>query len=332
MKKVLFLLIVLTIILVGCNSNVKDNENYEYYSYKGYFFDFNVVEKISKKDQINTVLNRINNLTDEVTRKLTSYDDDYFAEKDLIIVYFPLGSGSITSDIEQFKISNTIDISIKLNIPEVGTTDMSGYIYFIETEKSSNEIKVYINDSKNKKELENCEFNKTYKVIDVSSNDGICQVVELKSINGKQKYKTTLCYKNHIWFEENEFYKFTFSSKSNTQYENTIENLLKYFNIVRIEKTEEIVNEPICSGKNERYELITDLNSCINCYKKLYEFEDGTRVYTSCLNIKYKTKNMEISIQEALDKKLLTLSDLIDVQYLKIVEPNEDKPLSCFDD
>lgn len=83
--------------------------------------------------------------------------------------------------------------------------------------------------------------------------------------------------------------------------------------------------------KNEEYELIVDTNWCLNCYKKVYEFKDGTTIYSSCTKITYKTDSIEISIQEALDKKLLTLSDLEKEKGLMIFKSNEDKPLSCSD-
>ena len=31
--------------------------------------------------------------------------------------------------------------------------------------------------------------------------------------------------------------------------------------------------------KTGNYELIFDLKTCLNCYKKIYEFEDGTKIY-----------------------------------------------------
>ena len=83
--------------------------------------------------------------------------------------------------------------------------------------------------------------------------------------------------------------------------------------------------------KNEEYGLITDTSLCYNCYRKVYEFEDGTTVYSSCPKITYKTDEIEISIQDALDKKLITLSDLENEKGLKIFKPNEDKPLTCID-
>lgn len=83
-----------------------------------------------------------------------------------------------------------------------------------------------------------------------------------------------------------------------------------------------------CS-KYKEYELVIDTNECLNCYKKIYEFSDGTEVYSSCPKITYKTKKTEISIKEALDKKLLTLSDLKKEDGFKIFKSKEDKILSC---
>ena len=52
-----------------------------------------------------------------------------------------------------------------------------------------------------------------------------------------------------------------------------------------------------CS-KYKEYELVIDTNECFNCYKKIYEFSDGTEVYSSCPKITYKTKKViEIFIQ-----------------------------------
>lgn len=45
--------------------------------------------------------------------------------------------------------------------------------------------------------------------------------------------------------------------------------------------------------------------------------------------MKYKTEKVEISLYDALNAKLLTLSDLENVEGLLIVKPNEDKPFNC---
>ena len=80
--------------------------------------------------------------------------------------------------------------------------------------------------------------------------------------------------------------------------------------------------------KKNNYELIFEYKTCLNCYKKIYESEDGTRIYSSC-DVKYKTEKVEISLYDALNSKLLTLSDLENVEGLLIVKPNEDKPFNC---
>lgn len=77
-----------------------------------------------------------------------------------------------------------------------------------------------------------------------------------------------------------------------------------------------------CS-KYKEYELVIDTNECLNCYKKIYEFSDGTEVYSSCPKITYKTKKTEISIKEALDNENIKLSDLENNNNFKIVRSAE---------
>jgi len=79
--------------------------------------------------------------------------------------------------------------------------------------------------------------------------------------------------------------------------------------------------------QNEEYELTFDM--AMNCYVKVYEFKDGTTVYSIYDDIKYKTSNEEISIQEALDKKKIDLSDLKENNNFKIYKQNEEKCPSC---
>lgn len=79
--------------------------------------------------------------------------------------------------------------------------------------------------------------------------------------------------------------------------------------------------------KNEEYELTFDM--AMKCYVKVYEFKDGTTVYSIYDDIKYKTSDEEISIQEALDKKKIKLSDLESNSNFKIYKQNEEKCPSC---
>lgn len=78
--------------------------------------------------------------------------------------------------------------------------------------------------------------------------------------------------------------------------------------------------------KNDNYELIYE--DAMNCYVLVYEFKDGTKVYSSYSKITYKTDDMEITIKEALDKKLITLSDIENNDVFNITDKNPNFP-SC---
>lgn len=80
--------------------------------------------------------------------------------------------------------------------------------------------------------------------------------------------------------------------------------------------------------KDNNYELVIDTNGCFNCYIEVYEFNDGTKVYNSCPKITYKNNNVELSLSEALDQKLITLSDLETEDFL-IIKPDEETCTSC---
>ncbi len=79
----------------------------------------------------------------------------------------------------------------------------------------------------------------------------------------------------------------------------------------------------------EKYELVFEPNSAMNCYVLVYQFTDGTKVYSSFSNIKYKTKDSETSIQDALINKKISLSDIKDNPNLKIVKAADTFINSC---
>ena len=83
--------------------------------------------------------------------------------------------------------------------------------------------------------------------------------------------------------------------------------------------------------QKEEYELVFDEKSILNCTALVYEFKDGTRVYSDYANVKYKKDNVEMTVTEALEKGLLKINDIKKYKEFKIVKSNEDKPLSCFD-
>lgn len=79
--------------------------------------------------------------------------------------------------------------------------------------------------------------------------------------------------------------------------------------------------------KTDDYELIVESHTCLNCYNYYYEFEDGTKAYSSCKFL-YKAKNVQIPLEDAIEKELITLSDL-EKRGFKIVKPNEEKCIEC---
>ena len=81
--------------------------------------------------------------------------------------------------------------------------------------------------------------------------------------------------------------------------------------------------------KNDNYKLMVDSNSMLKCFKLIYTFDDGTRVYSMYEDIKYKTDNMEIPISEAIEKKYIKLSDLENNDNFKIYKFNETVCPSC---
>ena len=81
-------------------------------------------------------------------------------------------------------------------------------------------------------------------------------------------------------------------------------------------------------GKTYNFELIFESDTCLNCYNYFYEFEDGTKAYSSCRFV-YKSKNLEIPLEEAIEKELITLSDLERHSGFKIVRSDEEKCIEC---
>jgi len=315
-----------------------NNENLEYtYFYdKGYYFDFNIIEKISNKNDISNILKKINRLPDNIINKLESYNDDYFKEKNLIFIYFPMGSGTPTTSLSKINNKDDIEVIIKINDNEFGTDDMSGHLYIIEIKKNSKNIIVYskTNDETHKILKSSNEFNKTYKAkkVSKSNNDSKCLYITLSSLEQNDEFEILFCDTDYITFEEDKMYKFTFTPYGTPSTENSIKNVM-FGNFIKtkIEETTEIINEEIIVFQNEEYELIFDKNSIVNCIGLVYEFEDGTRVYTDYTNIKYKINNIEMPIIEALENGLLNIDDIKNYKEFQIFLKDDSKPLECND-
>ena len=105
-----------------------------YKEYKGYFFDKEFGKVIDNKDDLKEITSHIPEFDGK-------YGNNFFKEKSLVVAYKPFSSGSISSSLESVLFSNTIVVRIKTDRPEIGTTDMSGIIYFIEIQKNLAENK-----------------------------------------------------------------------------------------------------------------------------------------------------------------------------------------------
>ena len=328
-KKIkLIICILLSISVVLClyfaisnnnNNNKVENKprNIEYISnyYHGYYFKFKIAEKINDKKGIDNILNKINKLTDDVIAKLNNYTEEYFLEKDLIIVYFPMGSGTPTSNLESLTANENIEVVINVTDYGYGTADMSGHLYIIEIEKTDKELIVYrkTNEEEPTYFKSACEFNKTYKVLDVTRNDSNCQITTLQSLTSNETYKTGFC-GDYITFEKEKMYKFTFTPYATPSIEDSIKNMIRgNFINTKIEETTKIINEDVCDIEN-RYLLETDGNSFCDGTKpiNLYSKMDSYNLYTYCTKDIYLIdKNNRIELKEYLKTNSNFIDELV---------------------
>lgn len=83
--------------------------------------------------------NAVSSTTDAIR---VQYDQDYFYENNLAIYYAPTNSGSVRiKSVRTVINNNTLEAVYELEIPEVGTMDMSGFMITIETDKSVTHVK-----------------------------------------------------------------------------------------------------------------------------------------------------------------------------------------------
>lgn len=292
------------------NNVKKDNYEtleYTYYYNKGYYFDFNIVEKINNKKDISNILSKINSLPEDLVNKLNSYNEEYFKEKDLILIYFPMGSGTPTSSLTKLNTKDNIEVIINVNYSGFGTADMSGHLYIIEIQKSDKNLVVYskTNDDEPQILKSSCEFSKTYKVKKVSSDnsDSRCQSVTLSSLEQGDEYEMLFCNTDYITFEKDKMYKFTFTPYGIPSIENSIENMmLGNFIEIKIEETTEIINEDICDVDN-RYFMETNRSHSYDKSGgiKLYSKTNDYNIYTYYTDDVYVIKgNDRISLKDYL--------------------------------
>lgn len=76
--------------------------------------------------------------TDEIIKK---YNEDYFKDKSLAVMYIEENSGSISiEEVKAIVTEETVKISYKENKPEVGTMDMNGFFIIAEVPKTVTSI------------------------------------------------------------------------------------------------------------------------------------------------------------------------------------------------
>jgi len=315
MKKILLLFLGI-ILLSGCQKEEKLEYTYSYY--KGFYFDFTVVEKMNNKQSVENVLGKINNLPEDLVNKLNTYNDEYFQNQDLIFIYFPMGSGTPTSSIDTLNINDNIELTISIKNSGYGTDDMSGHLYIIEIEKSYKDLIVFskTNDEQPKVLKNSCEFSKTYKVEKVvyRDHDSQCHYVTLSSFENEDEYEILFCDTDYITFEEDKMYKFTFTPFQIPSIENSIKNMMRgNFLKVKIEQTDEIINENICNI-DKRYFIETnksytcDSNSAIKQYGKIGKYN----IYTYCTDEIYVIKeNDRISLNDYLKNNKNFIDEII---------------------
>lgn len=103
----------------------------DYVSFKSFFY----------KNSNNVYDGTGNIVSSSVDEILNKYDEEFFKEKSLAVKYISVSSGGITIEKVYGEIDGeTVKITYEENIPEVGTTDMSGYFLIVEVSKDIKEV------------------------------------------------------------------------------------------------------------------------------------------------------------------------------------------------
>ena len=115
---------------VGYLSEKNGNINTIITSYDSFKTYFNKYANYTYDGQGNVA----SSTTDSITKK---YNEEYFKEKSLAVIYIVENSGSITiENIKAVVTDDTVKITYTENKPEVGTMDMSGYYIIAEVPKN----------------------------------------------------------------------------------------------------------------------------------------------------------------------------------------------------
>jgi len=67
-----------------------------------------------------------------------------------------------------------------------------------------------------------------------------------------------------------------------------------------------------CKSERLNYTLVFSKEKSINNYAKIYQFEDGSKIYSEFSNIYFrKNENEMINLSSALEQSLITIDDII---------------------
>ena len=141
MKKIVsfLFLLVLSISLVACSYTGRNAQvvrtQWDENTKDGNYYIIGSVEELT------------NYITEENENRLSQYIDGYaesfFEEKSLVLVLISESSGSVSHKLKDIKFNgDVVDITIKRNVPEIGTCDMAETTIMFEVSKEeANTIK-----------------------------------------------------------------------------------------------------------------------------------------------------------------------------------------------
>ena len=103
------------------------------------------------KDGAYYIINSVEELNNYITegnenrlsQNVEGYDSTFFEEKSLVLVLISEGSGSVSHKLKDIKINgDVVEVTIKRNVPEIGTCDMAETTIMFEVSKEeANTIK-----------------------------------------------------------------------------------------------------------------------------------------------------------------------------------------------
>ena len=150
-KRLILIFVVLVFAIISVGATNSKSTIYEHQFIKTSYSDEIKINKlITSKEELSKFYEEYKTIIDlEHRKKLYSdstigfvdavehYDEEYFKENNLIIIYLTEPSGSIRHDIKDITIKdNTIDINIAQKSPDYGTCDMAGWLLILEVENT----------------------------------------------------------------------------------------------------------------------------------------------------------------------------------------------------